>query len=449
MQFPMTQTTILRLTLTFVLAGFLTPLIAQKRDDSDSGLNRAKSLAVLRSIKNNLREHYFDKNLKGIDIDEKANQAEARIKTLKYNWEMHRVLAQFLLDFDDSHTRFLLPPRADNFSFGFEVQMIGNDCVVTSVTSGSDAEKKGLEVGDIVDQIGNYRPTRPDLWKILYVVNVLNTSKDLGLKIVKPDGSARTLLIEAQTRTDKEVRAERDARKAAGEFKPYVCRPINAVVVACKFRSFSVEKPIVSKLMKEVSGYQKLILDLRGNGGGYVVTELHFIGAFFERDVEVANMVTRKKSEMRHAKGWGKDAYQGELAVLIDSRSASAAEIFARVMQLQKRAKIYGDVSSGSVMTSIMLPISSNTDPSMTVYGGQYGMSVTIGDVVMTDGGRLEKVGVKPDFPVIPNQKAIAAGMDPVLALSAVHFGVDLSPETAGTFKFIGQRAGVDETDEN
>jgi carboxyl-terminal processing protease len=194
-------------------------------------------------------------------------------------------------------------------------------------------------------------------------------------------------------------------------------------------------------MMKEAAKYKKLILDLRGNPGGYVSTELFMVGAFFERDVKVADEVTRKTTEARVAKGWRADAFTGELAIMLDSDSASAAEVFARVIQLEKRGKVFGDVSSGSVMTSIFVPISSNSDQFTTVIGGQFGMSVTVADVLMPDGSRLEKRGVIPDVPVIPTQDSLAQGLDPVLALTATAMGSPLTPEAAGKFHFIRERS--------
>jgi C-terminal processing protease CtpA/Prc len=61
-----------------------------------------------------------------------------------------------------------------------------------------------------------------------------------------------------------------------------------------------------------------------------------------------------------------------------------------------------------------------------------YGMSVTVADVVMPDGGKLENVGVIPDEVVLPSGEEIAAGNDPVLARALTMLGVPLTAREAG-----------------
>lgn len=408
---------------------------------------REHSLKILDEMEGILKEYYYDSKFRGIELESRIEAAKARVKTLEYNWQMYRVLVQVLMDFNDSHTVMMLPPRTDYFQYGFGMQMIGDECFVTSVKNDSDARGQGIEVGDQIVLLGKFKPNRRDLWKMIYVLYKLDPANTLDLKIRKPDGSEKSLIIKAKTMTDKEYRAEQKARKEKKKFEPFKCQEMNKEVIACKLYSFVVEKNDVDKMMKQAAKYPKFILDLRANGGGYVSVEQYLLSHFFDREVKIADLVTRKKADTRFTKPLGDRQYKGEVAVLIDSNSASAAEMTARVLQLEKRAKIYGDVSSGSVMTSIRLPFRNIVSMLATAAIIRVGMSVTVADVIMRDGSRLENTGVIPDEILQPTAIALARKTDPVLAYAAVKFGADVSPEQAGGYYFMVEK-GEDETDE-
>lgn len=116
-----------------------------------------------------------------------------------------------------------------------------------------------------------------------------------------------------------------------------------------------------------------------------------------------------------------------KLIVLIDSQPASAAEIFAKTIQLQKRGIVLGDVSSGSVMESQRYRYASGLDRVAF-----YGASITDADVIMPDGKSLEHVGVTPDVLVLPTAADLATRRDPVIAKTAEVAGATISPEKAG-----------------
>jgi carboxyl-terminal processing protease len=328
--------------------------------------------------------------------------------------------------------------------------MIGDDCYVISVNKTSDAHARGLEVGDQVLSYGRFVPDRRNLWKINYVLYKLDPSKSLDLKVRKPDGAEKQFTVNAKTMTDKEFRAERKARKDKEKEKigPFKCQELSKELIACKLYSFIVEKNDIDKMMKQASAYPKMILDLRGNGGGYVSIELYLLSHFFDREVKVADLVMKDKTEKRFTKPLGKEHYKGQVTVLVDSNSASAAEMTARVLQIEKRATIYGDYSSGSVMTSIPVFFESLMSALADVAILRTGMYVTIADVVMSDGSRLENTGVVPDEIALPTAMALVKRTDPVLAYAALKLGANVSPEQAGSYYFMVPKEDEEDDDD-
>jgi C-terminal processing protease CtpA/Prc len=81
--------------------------------------------------------------------------------------------------------------------------------------------------------------------------------------------------------------------------------------------------------------------------------------------------------------------FTGNLIVLVDSKSASAAEVFARVVQLEHRGTVVSDRSSGSVMESLFYPFDDYSG--VLVF---YGAFITNADLIMADGKRASKWSV-------------------------------------------------------
>jgi carboxyl-terminal processing protease len=182
----------------------------------------------------------------------------------------------------------------------------------------------------------------------------------------------------------------------------------------------------VDSIFKKARTHKTLIVDLRGTPGGLVDSVVSFLGDIFTQDVKIGDWVQRNKIDPLTVKNNHREAFTGDLIVLIDSKTASGGEIFARVVQLQERGTIIGDHSSGRTMESREYIHESGENPIYT-----YGASVTIGDTVMADGKSIEHVGVEPDRAFLPTAADLAAGRDPVLAFAAGLSGMKLSPADA------------------
>ncbi|PYV47342.1 MAG: hypothetical protein DMG94_06500, partial [Acidobacteria bacterium] len=109
------------------------------------------------------------------------------------------------------------------------------------------------------------------------------------------------------------------------------------------------------------------------------------------------------------------------------ARSASAAELFARIVQLEKRGTVIGDRTSGAVMEAKHYDEQMGTDTVIF-----YGASITEWDLIMADGKSLEHNGVMPDELVLPDARHLGSGRDPVLARAAEIVGVKVSSDEAG-----------------
>jgi carboxyl-terminal processing protease len=263
-----------------------------------------------------------------------------------------------LVELDDSHTSFLPPELVVEPDFGFKLQMIGDTCYVTSVKAGGDAEKKGLKAGDVIYAIEGFEPTRDSLWKIIYSYFVLLPQPTLKLTIREPKGTLKEFLVNSAISKNKirhiEAIINSDVHPSYYDLAPDT--------IVCRLPEFNLSDGDVDDMMKRIKVSQNLILDLRGNPGGLVSMEQRLIGSFFDHDVKIGDEKERKKTSERTAKTRGPNKiFPGKVFVLIDSNSSSAAEVFARIMQLEKRGVVIGDRSAGKVMTSVQTGFVFNT----------------------------------------------------------------------------------------
>lgn len=391
---------------------------------------------MLRTVREDIRKNYYDPAFRGIDIDARFKLAEDKLKLTKSNAEVFGIIAQVLLEFNDSHTSFVPPQRSARIDYGWLMKTFGDDCYVTEVKPHSDADTKGLRRGDLVQSIDGIRPNRSNLWVFYYLYYQIAPRPIVKMLVQSPDEQPRQLEVKPRIQTRKKVvdltdtidlnrfwREEEDADSLnAHRFKEF-----GNELLIWKMPHFDLTKDGVDEMVNKAKSRKALILDLRGNKGGAEETLLRLIGNFIDHDVTVGEIKRRKETKPLVAKTRGAGGFKGKLVVLVDSDSASASEVFARVMQMEKRGPVQGDRSAGKVMRSRLHVHQMGLD---TVV--MYAASVTDADIMMSDGKSLEQVGVTPDEIALPTAEDLRARHDPVLSRAAALLGVKLDPVEAG-----------------
>lgn len=403
-----------------------------------SSFDRERMLTMLQVIGNDVRKHYYDPKFHGLNWDARLEEAKQQIEKERSLSMALSHIAAALDSLNDSHTFFVPPQHVGRTSYGFQYQMIGGRCFITHVRPSSDADVKGVKAGDELLALNNYRVTRDTLWKMDYVYSVLRPQPGLQLELQEPSGKQLKVDAAAKTSGGKLVtdltgnnggsdiwNLVRDSENS-DHLRRARYLEVGDQLLVLKVPEFFFSQEEVEAMIGKARKHQNLIVDLRGNPGGAVDTLKYLVGGIFDKEIKIADRVGRKDSKPEVAKP-SHNPYLGKLVVLVDSKSASCAEVFARLVQLEKRGLVIGDHSSGSVMEARHYDESMGQETKIF-----YGASITESDLIMSDSKSLEHSGVIPDEVVLPAATDIAAQSDPVLTYAAKKLGVTLSPEEAG-----------------
>ncbi len=147
-----------------------------------------------------------------------------------------------------------------------------------------------------------------------------------------------------------------------------------------------------------------LVLDLRGNGGGYLTTGIDVGSEFIDQGTIVQEQYGDGKRDIYNAKKGGL-ATKVPLVVLVDEGSASASEIVAGAIQDTGRGKLVGVTTYGKGSVQIWTDLVDN----------EGAVRITVARWLTPKGRTIHKVGLKPDVEVQLTAEDIKAGRDPQL----------------------------------
>lgn len=334
----------------------------------------------------------------GIDFKKWPSYLEAQKKDIDSSdtpIEFVTAINKALTNFGASHIVMSTPQMAENrrqkrgVGLGVQIQPeAGKGIRIVGVFPKSAADEAGLRVGDLVVKANGKKVEGPtDLQG--------EEGQTVTLAIVR-DGKNETIKV---------------TRRAYSNVRPEELKWVNNDTAMLKVWTFDqgYNRENVEKLMGEAAKSKNLILDLRSNPGGAVLNLMHLLGlvmadgsnagAFLaRRDVDkyvkdtggsptdFEKIAKQSSTILRARKGRGSmEPYAGNVIVLVNGGSGSAAEIAAAALSEVRDAPVIGTQSAGAVLASIIGPLPHG-----------YALQYPIMDYVSPKGLRLEGNGVKP-----------------------------------------------------
>ncbi|MBR6283513.1 MAG: S41 family peptidase [Muribaculaceae bacterium] len=307
----------------------------------------------------------FSSRKYAIDRDRKLNTilnmiASEYVDTVNMDQLIEMSIPQILANLDP-HTLYFNSDeiRAANEELGGSFSGIGisfmlmNDTVnVIEVISGGPSEKVGLMAGDRIVAIDDSAFVGPQV-NNNEVMRRLRGEKGTKVKLGIKRANSPKMFTFIITRGDIPVTSV-DAS--------YMLDKTTGYVKVNQFGRNTYDEFINALGDLEYEGARRYVIDLRGNGGGYMETAIYMANEFLANNQLIVYTKGRFKRDDSQFWSDGNGQFQNaELVVLIDEFSASASEIFAGAMQDNDRGLVVGcrSFGKGLVQQQLFLPDSS------------------------------------------------------------------------------------------
>ncbi len=229
-------------------------------------------------------------------------------------------------------------PLEGNFEgIGVSFNMPNDTVIIINVISGGPSEKVGIIAGDRIVRINDR-----------IVAGVKIHQDDIVKKLKGPRGTKVKVGIQRRSTTEiLDFDITRDKIPLYSVDAAYIVNDSTGYIKISKFArtTYNEFQKALDKLGQE--GMNQLIVDLRGNSGGYMDVATKMANQFLSKGKLI--VYTEGRSQARenfYADGAGK-FQKGKVIVLLDELSASASEILAGAIQDNDRGTIMGRRSFG------------------------------------------------------------------------------------------------------
>ena len=283
----------------------------------------------------------------------------------------------------DKYTEYMTSKEAEEFNkslsgdvgigVGIELAKDGDIVKVVRVLPKNPAASAGILAGDVISKVNDE--------------DVLKKSTSEVSKKIRGDSrtTVKITVIRGEEKKDFSV------TRAKIENPSVELSKNNGIATLSIYRFDSETGALAKKYAEEIKneGISKVILDLRGNGGGYVQAAKTVASLWLEKNALIVSEKTSSKT-VEEIRATGENPLKGiKTVILLDNSSASASEIVAGALKEHKAAQIVGEKSygKGSVQTTIDMP-----DGAL--------LKVTIAKWFTPSGKNISNNGISPDIEI-------------------------------------------------
>ena len=294
----------------------------------------------------------------------------------------------------DPHTTFFTPKEATEFNkqlsgdigagIGAEIGVRNGQPTVIRTLDDQPAQKAGLHAGDIIIGVNDQSA---DGWTADDAVKEIRGKKGTTVKVAV-----------MRENEPKEFTITRDIIN-----NPSVSSELRGDIGVMTINRFDSET--VSLVRKEANslkskGMKKIVIDMRGNGGGYLDAAPGVAGMWLDDKLVVSVKANSGGEQKLMSQG---DTVLGGIptAIVVNGGSASATEIVTAALKHYKVATVVGEKTYGKGTVQELVPLANDSM-----------LKVTIKRWYTPSGANINGKGIKPDKSVGLTQKDLDAGHD-------------------------------------
>jgi carboxyl-terminal processing protease len=289
--------------------------------------------------------------------------------------------------YGDPYTVFFPPTQSQMFQddiagnfggVGMEIGIKNSQLIVVAPIKDSPASRAGVKAGDAILKI---EATSTQGMPVDQAVQFIRGPKGTPVSITFLPAGATAPVVKKLVRDTINIPTLDTETLPGGIFD-------------IKLYSFTAQSPqLFQNALRQfiLTGDHKLILDLRGNPGGYLDAAWDMASYFLPAGKLVVTEDFGSKGSPNVFKSKGYNVFGGnfKMYILVDSGSASASEILAGALSEQGVAKLIGTKTFGKGSVQELIPITSDTS-----------LKVTVARWLTPNGHNLSENGLDPDYPV-------------------------------------------------